>query len=306
MEKKTNSDSLQKTKNFREKQESIIKSISKKCTKSTFIETIQSDETQIKHFKFEDGTHVYSVNSSDSSKPSRLISSTELPNIKYFANHWNPMLVPDKDLSQVNGTYIYINPNCVSYTSFIDGKILFEAGYNFNLNNTDKTNFFCNFGYKHYGKTFNELPKNVETILQLLENRYNLYGTNYPRLVENYKTSKNILTHLENNTVYELHNNENDSTKIVESDIAEPPVIVENFTSSQSSSISDNQPVLKSEELALPLKEQDFRTSIKVVDYIQPSNTSISCENNCIKHTTLKTKLLGLLKKHSTPSRDDE
>lgn len=327
MDKKPISNTLQKTKNFRENQENIIKLISKKCNQTTFVENIQSDENQIKHFNLPDGTHVYSLNTSNSSKPSRLISSVELPKIKYFKDHWNPMLVPDENLSEVNGTYIYINPNSICYTSFLNGKTLFEAGYNFDLNDNTKTNFFCNFGFSHFGKTFNNLPNNVNNILELLDHGYNHYGSNYSKLVSNYQTAKKTLYHLENGTIDQLNFDvENEIINQSTFDVKSVNIINEKKGTNTSNklNISTNLDNSICETIA-PLPEnynseisysniepktekQVFYDSLKVSDSqlesvklpIDSNNTSIN------KQSKFKNKLLGLFKKHSIHDRDDE
>lgn len=315
MDNKPISNTLQKTKNFRENQESIIKTISKKCNQTTFVENIQSDENQIKHFNLPDGTHVYSISASNSSKPSRLISSTELPKIRYFANHWNPMLVPDEDLSKVHGTYIYVNPNSVCYTSFFNGKTLFEAGYNFNFDDSNKTNFFCNFGRSHFGKTFNELPNNVNNIMELLGHGFNHYGCNYPKLVANYKTARNVLLHLENSTVNQLNSdiNEKSTTPKIEKFNNCNDNVLKSQTKTSSFEVIESKSTKSDSEVSYQNMEsktekQLFYDSLKVDDLELKSNKSISIadEINNTKQSKFKNKLFGLLKKHSTPDRDKE
>lgn len=186
-----------KTKIFIDNQQALIKTISKKCNQSTFVENIISNNHEIKHFKLLDNTHVYSLNDK---MPLKLISSTELPDVTYFTSHWQPTLLPSSNLSSINGSYIYSNPNSISYISYYNGNVSLEAGYKLPTENYYVTRFFCNSNPKYIGKTFSELPNNVNNILELIDRKL----SNLKHSSSEINTAITVFKHLQNGTVNEL------------------------------------------------------------------------------------------------------
>lgn len=201
MSKKLNYSQKKINEKFFEKQQNIIQSISKKCNNSTFHETICVNNNELKHFILPDGTHVYSLNGEH---PARLFSSTELPDITYFSDHWNPMLLPNSNLSKSNGTYIYADYKSVSYVSYLNGNLLFECGYNYDIDNINNLNYFGNFSRKYFGKTFKNLPHNVTNILEMTKTFGNKSKSFSHSLNSNLDKCINILSHIEKGTVNEL------------------------------------------------------------------------------------------------------
>lgn len=198
---------LQKTDNFRNYQQSVINYLSQKCNPKTFVNSINSNGTTIKHFILPGGTHGYSARATEKCTPSRLFSDIELPNITYLPNHWDPSLIPDLDnISNLTGNFIIVNPSYVLYSSYVNGEMIFTAGYDFDISapkDSTKTTFFCSFekGIQH---RFNELPNSVENIIDLLKNRYNKNRNKFPELHKHFTSSIQALSSLENDSVKQL------------------------------------------------------------------------------------------------------
>lgn len=197
---------LQKTTTFKTNQMQIIRKLSHKCTPKTFVNSIDSNGATIKHFALPGGTHAYTVRPTESNMPSRLFSNVELPNITYLANHWNPSLMPDLDLSKLTGNFIIVNPSSIMYVSYIDGDFIFSAGYDYDLEcpkDAAKTSFFCCFE-KGVKNRFKELPKVADNIIDLLCHHYGKYHNRSPLLHKHFQSSINILSKIETDTIIDL------------------------------------------------------------------------------------------------------
>lgn len=197
---------LQKTQIFRDTQQHIIAKLSQKCNAATFDTSIESNGATIKHFVLPGGVHGYSVRATEKSSPSRIFSDSELPNITYLANHWNPSLIPDSNFSNVTGNFIITNPGSVMYISYLNGTMLFSAGYNYDCEQTrniKRTSFFYSF-QKGIQSRFNELPQGVENIIQLLIAKYNRLATPSQTLINNFNSNIHTFSTIQNDTINSL------------------------------------------------------------------------------------------------------
>lgn len=186
-------DREKKSLDLKQTQEQIIKKISKQCNQTTFLDSICSEQENIKHFKLTDGTHVYSISGK---KPVRVISDRQLPNISYFSKPWTPTLLPNHQLANIHGCFINVNSSSVTYSIYDHGNRLCLAGYRFReLKNKTKIRLFCRFNLDGISEDtsikeiekydyFSSLPNDINTIVHLI--KYKLYKqSNLPKEIKN-------------------------------------------------------------------------------------------------------------------------